>query len=403
LVFPFSDLSPLLSCGFPEILLLPLLSAIFTFLLVDEHYVFAYTLLAEIVFLAKYTRVCVHCQIYISHLRKNMCHFDEKAVIERIRMLRREFSGPRGKRKFAKAIGLSPSTYNYYEKDRRPPIPVLLKICKICDANLEWLLTGKSTQCKTDMSSFLNSIQTNPELAVKSTKLLKKLGILLNNNQDSLDAVLAFVELLSENKATATNVPSVTATPSPTRPGWIPVLGRTAAGIVHFWDETTLPQPKQLIVELDELVEKHTGQTILGSYEGKIWVDLPARLLAKGLKSNFTSLIQVSGQEDEVVHFVENKELYELFPDSFALQIDGDSMSPRIDDGDFVVLSPSIPAAQGQAAVVRLVNQIGVTCKLIRTTESEVHLIPINEKYETKIVQNKDLLWALAVLCHIKI
>jgi transcriptional regulator with XRE-family HTH domain len=333
-----------------------------------------------------------------------MCNLDEKAVIERIRMLRKNFSGPRGKRKFARAIGLSPSTYNYYEKDRLPPIPVLLKICQICDANLEWLLTGKSIQFKTDMSSYFASIQKNPELAAKSTKLMKKLGNLFNNNQESLDAVLAFVELLSENKATAASVPPAAVRTSPTRPGWIPVLGRTAAGIVHFWDEMNLPQPKHLIVELDELVERHTGQTILKACEGKVWVDLPARPLAKGLKSNLTSIIQVIGQgTDEVVHFVESKELYELFPDSFALQIDGDSMSPRINDGDFVVLSPSVPAAQGQAAIVQLVNQIGVTCKLIRTTDSEVHLIPINEKYETKIVQNKDLLWALAVLCHIKI
>ena len=76
-------------------------------------------------------------------------------------------------------------------------------------------------------------------------------------------------------------------------------------------------------------------------------------------------------------------------------------MSPRINDGDIVILSPSVPAAQGHIAIARVANQIGVTCKLIRMTDSDVHLIPINEKYETKVVAKKDLLWALAVLCHI--
>jgi SOS-response transcriptional repressor LexA len=76
-------------------------------------------------------------------------------------------------------------------------------------------------------------------------------------------------------------------------------------------------------------------------------------------------------------------------------------MSPRINDGDIVILSPSVPAAQGQIGIARLANQIGVTCKLIRSTEQAVHLIPINERYETKVVAKKDLLWALAVLCHI--
>ena len=70
-------------------------------------------------------------------------------------------------------------------------------------------------------------------------------------------------------------------------------------------------------------------------------------------------------------------EIYDIFPDAFALQIDGDSMSPRVNDGDIVILSPSVPAAQGHLAVARLAGQIGVTCKLIRMTESDIHLIPI--------------------------
>ena len=100
---------------------------------------------------------------------------------------------------------------------------------------------------------------------------------------------------------------------------------------------------------------------------------------------------------------IECQEIYKLFPDAFALQIDGDSMAPRINDADIVILSPSVPAAQGYVAVARLADQIGVTCKLIRTTQSQVHLIPINERYETKTMPKENLLWALAVLCHIKI
>jgi DNA-binding XRE family transcriptional regulator len=330
--------------------------------------------------------------------------FDEKTVIERIRTLRKHFSGQRGRRKFAKAIGISPSTYNYYEKERLAPIPVLVKICQLCDADLQWLLTGQAAQGKTGICPEVSAVQANPETAAKNDKLLKKLHHLLVDNPNALDAVYAFVELLCENKATEGNVSYAVDRPSSNRPGWIPVLGRTAAGMVHFWNEAILPEPRRAIAELDELVEKHTGQTILGAFEGKISIDLPARPLAKGLKNNLTSLIQVSSRgTDEVVRFVENSDLHELYPDSFALQVDGDSMSPRIDDGDFVVLSPSVPAVQGHVAVARLANQIGVTCKLIRAEESEVHLIPINEKYETKIVPSKELLWALAVLCHIKI
>ena len=61
------------------------------------------------------------------------------------------------------------------------------------------------------------------------------------------------------------------------------------------------------------------------------------------------------------------------------------------------------PAAQGHADVARITNQIGVTCKLIRTTDTNVHLITIKERYETTVMPKKDLLRALVVLCHISI
>jgi len=155
---------------------------------------------------------------------------------------------------------------------------------------------------------------------------------------------------------------------------------------------------------LDELVTKHVGKTIIGSANGIISVDFHARPLVEGLKSQQVNLIKLSGLEQEqIVEFIQCEEIHKLFPDSFALQIDGDSMSPRINDGNIVILSPSVPAVQGQIAIARVINQIGVTCKLIRTTENEVHLIPINERYEPKVVSRKDLLWALAVLCHIRV
>ena len=151
-------------------------------------------------------------------------------------------------------------------------------------------------------------------------------------------------------------------------------------------------------------MKKHIGKAIIGSADGTVSIDLQVRALVDGLKKQQANLIQVGGKDaDEIVEFVECQEISDLFADSFALRVDGDSMSPRINDGDIVILSPSVPAAQGQIAVARVANQIGVTCKLIRSTDRAVHLIPINERYETKVVAKKDLLWALAVLCHISI
>jgi len=311
------------------------------------------------------------------------------AIIERIKLLRKQHAGDRGKSKFARTLGISPSSYSYYESNRVPPITVLLKISEVTGVDLDWLLTGRKIEKKS--ASGPNKL------------LLEQLDNLLTDSPELAQAVLAFVELLCEKKGLQKELSEVQPAKI-ARPSWIPVLGRTAAGIVHFWDQTSLPEPKQAITELDELVRKHTGKTIVGSVDGTVAIDLRARALVDGIKSHQVNLIQVGGPEHEqIVEFVQCEDIHRLFPDSFALQIDGDSMSPRINDGDIVIVSPSVPAAQGQIGIARLANQIGVTCKLIRTTDTEVHLIPINERYETKVVPKKDLLWALAVLCHVSL
>jgi len=319
-----------------------------------------------------------------------MGKYDEKAIIARVRSLREQYVGGRGKSKFARALNISPSTYNYYENNRIPPIEVLLKICEVTGADLDWLLTGQSTGKK--------------PASGPNSGLLQRLDKLFTDNPEMTEAVLAFIELLCEQKGIVGGFHSGLLPSKPARPRWIPVLGRTAAGMVHFWEQTFLPEPEKAITELDELVKKHIGREIVGSVDGTVSVDLKARPLLDGIRKQQANLIQVCGQEQEqIVEFVQCEEVHKLFPDSFALHLDGDSMSPRINDCDVVILSPSVPAAQGQISIARVANQIGVTCKLIRTTKTEVHLIPINERYETKVVAKKDLLWALAVLCHVSI
>jgi len=304
-------------------------------------------------------------------------------------LLREQYAGGRGKSKFARALGISPSTYSYYESSRVPPIPILLKISEVTGTDLDWLLTGRRAEKKFAFGP--------------NKPILEQIDNLLASNPELAEPVQAFVELLCEKKGLQKRLGEIRSA-KVARPGWIPVLGRTAAGIVHFWDQKFLPEPKQAITELDELVRQHTGKTIVRSVDGTVAIDLRARALLDGVKEHQVNLIQVSGDEHEqIVEFVQCQDIHNLFPDSFALQIDGDSMSPRINDGDIVIVSPSVPAAQGQIGIARLANQIGVTCKLIRTTDTEVHLIPINERYETKVVPKKDLLWALAVLCHVSL
>jgi len=322
-----------------------------------------------------------------------MQNIDEKAIIQRIRELRTRFAGERGKSKFARSLGISPSTYSYYEDDRVPPIETLLAICQITGADLQWLLTGQQSSSAAGFSA------GGPTKA-----LLDQIGPIVSEHHEMAEAIAAFVDLLCEKKGIQKELMPSENDAGHRKSGWIPVLGRTAAGIVHCWNEMTLPGSSEAVTKLDELVRQHTGKKIVGTADGPVAVDFELAELSAAVSNIRVSLIRVSGGgQGQVVEFIDCDKIAAVFPDSFALHVDGDSMSPRINDGDIIITSPSVPASDGQLAVAHITDQIGVTCKLIRTTPQGVHLIPINEKYDTKVVPRKNLLWAISVLCHVNL
>ena len=68
---------------------------------------------------------------------------DYVQICERLRQVRVQVCGRRGQSRFAFLLGLSPSTYNYYEKKRIPPVEVLDLAAKITGAPLMWLIRGE--------------------------------------------------------------------------------------------------------------------------------------------------------------------------------------------------------------------------------------------------------------------
>jgi len=68
---------------------------------------------------------------------------DTAAICERLKNVRIQVCGPRGQSHFATLLHLSPSTYNYYEKGRVPPVDVLDRAARITGAPLLWLIRGE--------------------------------------------------------------------------------------------------------------------------------------------------------------------------------------------------------------------------------------------------------------------
>ena len=71
---------------------------------------------------------------------------DTAAICERLKQVRVQVCGPRGQSHFAALLQLSPSTYNYYEKGRVPPVDVLDRAAHVTGAPLLWLIRGEPAE-----------------------------------------------------------------------------------------------------------------------------------------------------------------------------------------------------------------------------------------------------------------
>ncbi|MFA6135296.1 MAG: S24 family peptidase [Phycisphaerae bacterium] len=328
-------------------------------------------------------------------------------------------AGSRGKSSFAKKLGLSPSTYDYYEASRVPPADTLVRIAEVTGVDLVWLLTGR---------------HGSGQIIAADNPILNRAAQLLADHPQSASALEAFIDLLSAaakfpakggangqaeadvRGGVSADRPKLSDTAGTTRTGTasgsapiqtppklagidpsccVPILGRSAAGVAKFWSS---PQEAQGITRLDDLIRRS------GALGGGMEVQ-PAKVGATDAQAPNQAVQLVTlrkappGLPDQ---FVIAPFLKRTHRDTFALRIDGESMSPEIRHGDIVVASPTCPAEEGKAAIVQLANQIGVTCKLYRRMGTSVCLIPINEQFPSARYDAKAVEWALRVLARVR-
>lgn len=76
--------------------------------------------------------------------------------------------------------------------------------------------------------------------------------------------------------------------------------------------------------------------------------------------------------------------------DFFGLQIHGDSMEPRICDGDVVIVRQQDDAESGEI-VIAMVNGDEATCKRLRKYRDGIELISNNPAYKPMFYSNEDI------------
>lgn len=92
----------------------------------------------------------------------------------------------------------------------------------------------------------------------------------------------------------------------------------------------------------------------------------------------------------EVIDFEEISDKLAALGDIFALAIRGDSMEPRICNGDVVIVRQQSDADSGDI-VIATVNGDDATCKRLRKYRDGIELVPLNPAYPTMFFSNEDI------------
>ena len=121
--------------------------------------------------------------------------------------------------------------------------------------------------------------------------------------------------------------------------------------------------------------------------------DNKVRMAKKAIRipvlGNVDAGIPIEAIED-VIDYEEISEELAHTGDFFALKIKGDSMEPRICNGDVVIVRKQNYAESGDLVIV-LVNGDSATCKKLAKFPSGIRLIPFNQTYEAMFYSNEEI------------
>lgn len=99
--------------------------------------------------------------------------------------------------------------------------------------------------------------------------------------------------------------------------------------------------------------------------------------------------IPISAVED-ILDYEEVPQSWENQGEFFALKIKGDSMEPRMESGDVVIVKQQPDANSGDTVIV-LVNGDDATCKKLQKTDNGIMLVSTNPKYPPMFYSLEDI------------
>ena len=121
---------------------------------------------------------------------------------------------------------------------------------------------------------------------------------------------------------------------------------------------------------------------------------LPNSTKRKGIPINVLGRVAAGIPIESVEEIIDTEEITEELAatgDFFGLQIKGDSMEPRIVEGDVVIVRQQDDAESGETVIV-LINGEDATCKRLKKYSDGIMLLSNNPKYEPMVFSKQEII-----------
>ncbi len=166
------------------------------------------------------------------------------------------------------------------------------------------------------------------------------------------------------------------------------IAGALGVGASYFTGEKEPERKSEILHDLRELIDRHSEAGIPPGAGRKVPIltDISA---GKPVSRDDPFPVGVADEYIDIPADVTD-------PHAFGLRIKGDSMEPRLFEGDIVIVCPSWKARENRPVVAK-VRGDEVTCKLFSRSNGMIVLTSINPKYPPQLYKESEIVWIYPV------
>lgn len=154
--------------------------------------------------------------------------------------------------------------------------------------------------------------------------------------------------------------------------------------IKRYEDGTTKKIPTEVVEKIAKFLNVSIDYLTGWEYESQSQQGLQIPVLG-----TVAAGIPISAVED-ILDYEEVPQSWKSQGEFFALKIKGDSMEPRMESGDVVIVKQQSDANSGDTVIV-LVNGDDATCKRLQKTDNGIMLVSTNPKYPPMFYSDEDI------------